>query len=578
MAEKSMFFDSIDGDREYPARDFAKYFSTLVTTGVFADQLDSLEVNGHGMELKSVIKPGRAFINGYFYENDDILELQHDTAHPTLDRIDRVVLRLDLSLEKREIRAVIIKGEPSEKPTPPPLIREGDIYDLPLAQQVIKAGLSYIPSDGSQTIDEREYVKYQAKPAWYPRGQVPMDAWMYACFPEELTQQEKEDIENNPSLMSIINKSSITEHGIKLKTIDYDIYTLTTKLYYNGALGYVDVEGLSGFTVAVFKDSQFIDTDASTAYIDTTNKLLQAKLTRAADTYNQYSYDSGNGNMYIDPRIDFQLYGQRRIMCSFEMPYSLLVDTVMIVGIRPNENHDAVSVRIDIYEGGTNGDPIGSSLAYGIIDNSSFHAGSIDTTTPFYYGRSTGLDKPIFLKKGKRYCVVISPNNNLGNSGNYITISYTNRSDYPPVGGNYIIKTSTDGGNRWTIVGENYANLMLRMKTRAVYDEEGIVYFKTKNLPYNVNFIRLYITEKLNEYAKILDEEIAFIPEISLDGGTTYVSGEIVEQRQDYIRGDFKEYIAEYKFETSGNQLKAKLLVPANHAVDRMAIYFKKEV
>jgi len=83
MAEKSRFFDTAltpegEFDRQYPAKDYADYFDTLVTTGVFADQLDALAVTGHGTQMKTILATGKAFIKGHYYENDSPLELVHD--------------------------------------------------------------------------------------------------------------------------------------------------------------------------------------------------------------------------------------------------------------------------------------------------------------------------------------------------------------------------------------------------------------------------------------------------------------------------------------------------------------------
>lgn len=215
MAENSRFFDvTIDKDREYSANDFAEYFETLVTSGVFAEQLNALQVTPHQSELKSIVDTGKAFLQGRYYENDSPLELEHVNPDPINGRIDRVVVRLDRS--KYTINATVITGTPSSSPVAPTLVREGDIFDVPLAQVRIKAGQSYIAAE--QVIDDREYARYQAKPAWYPMGQVPMDAWMYVNFPEQLTSEEKADIEANPTLMDIINGDTFKTHKNKLAT------------------------------------------------------------------------------------------------------------------------------------------------------------------------------------------------------------------------------------------------------------------------------------------------------------------------------------------------------------------------
>ena len=215
MAEKSMFFRSF-GDRRYYSSDWAKYFSTLIKGGVFGEQLNSLEVTAAGDGMNSIVKPGRAFIEGYFYENDSDLELTHEAADPVNDRIDRVVLRLDLNDENRYIKAFVRKGEASVNPVPPEPVREENIYEISLAQVKVRAASGIILAD--DITDERDneaicgYVRYQAKPAWYPQGVVPLDVWLYVHFPDQLTPQEKADIEANPVLMAIINGDTFHSH------------------------------------------------------------------------------------------------------------------------------------------------------------------------------------------------------------------------------------------------------------------------------------------------------------------------------------------------------------------------------
>ncbi|MCF8018198.1 MAG: hypothetical protein K9L62_02245 [Vallitaleaceae bacterium] len=209
MAEKSRFFDVelvVNGvpDREYPAKDYADYFDTLVSTGVFAEQLDSLELTGSGNAMQTILAPGKAFIKGYYYENDSPLTLTHEFPDPTQNRTDLVILRMDKRVENRYVKAFVITGTPGMGS--PELVLSDDVYEIAIAEVLIIAGKSFI--DTTEVTDAREYATYRTKPAWYPEGQVPMDAWMYVNFRDQLTTQEIADIEANPSLMSIINSNT----------------------------------------------------------------------------------------------------------------------------------------------------------------------------------------------------------------------------------------------------------------------------------------------------------------------------------------------------------------------------------
>lgn len=152
MAEQYRFFDSTDEDvREYRAAEFAEYFATFLSNGIFnADQ--ALRVTANGTNMSVSIEPGFAFIKGYLYKiADEPLVLNLDTADPTHDRIDRVVIRLDFT--QRSIRALILKGTPAVNPIPPAIVRNDTQFDLSLAQVHVVSAQSVIYP--SQIVDER---------------------------------------------------------------------------------------------------------------------------------------------------------------------------------------------------------------------------------------------------------------------------------------------------------------------------------------------------------------------------------------------------------------------------------------
>lgn len=151
LAERSLFFSSIEGDRRrYTAQDMAEYWHTFLNSGVKHDNnVPSLDVVADGNSMDVQISTGRAIIGGHLYICDGKKHTVN-LASATEDRIDRLVLRLDLSREIRDIFSVIKEGTEHE---PPELTREGDIYELSLAQIHVKAGKSFI--EQSDIIDER---------------------------------------------------------------------------------------------------------------------------------------------------------------------------------------------------------------------------------------------------------------------------------------------------------------------------------------------------------------------------------------------------------------------------------------
>lgn len=155
MAEIYKFFNSAPGDpREYFASDFANYFSSVLSAGLLLDENEEygLQVT-HESGLQTVVSPGKALIKGYSYENTTPLTLTHDLPEMTFDRIDRIVLRLDLRNQHRYIRLFVKTGEASADPVPPQLQCDEFIYELSLAQVRLHANTASI--DPADITDER---------------------------------------------------------------------------------------------------------------------------------------------------------------------------------------------------------------------------------------------------------------------------------------------------------------------------------------------------------------------------------------------------------------------------------------
>jgi len=102
MAQRSYFFDSVDHDRIYTAADFARVFGAIAgRDGVIYGYGDELAVSpGTGMTVK--VGTGAAFVQGRMLEVYSAAEtLSIATADGTSPRIDRVVVRVDLSTAQR---------------------------------------------------------------------------------------------------------------------------------------------------------------------------------------------------------------------------------------------------------------------------------------------------------------------------------------------------------------------------------------------------------------------------------------------------------------------------------------------
>lgn len=125
------FFNSINGDRKYNADDMTKYFDKIVSDGVFHDQASALKVTSSLSEGFTIdVHRGRGLIDCRWIENDTIYTITLDPSDMLLDRIDTVVMRLDLRESERKMEIAVVKGVPAVTPVPHQRVKTADIKEL----------------------------------------------------------------------------------------------------------------------------------------------------------------------------------------------------------------------------------------------------------------------------------------------------------------------------------------------------------------------------------------------------------------------------------------------------------------
>jgi len=153
MAISYGFFNSVNGDRKYNADDISNYFLKLISNGVFATPADAMQVQA-GSGLTVQVSAGWGFINCKWINNSAPYLITLDAADVALNRIDRIVLRLDPTTAVRTITIAVKKGSPASNPQPPSLTRTvGGVWELSLAQIAINAGATTITQ--ADITDER---------------------------------------------------------------------------------------------------------------------------------------------------------------------------------------------------------------------------------------------------------------------------------------------------------------------------------------------------------------------------------------------------------------------------------------
>lgn len=114
-------------DRNYIAQQFANYFALFIGNGVFGSPTNQLQVIP-GTGLTVVVKPGWAFINGYWYHNSENLVLSVPANSAVSNRVDSVRLRYNDT--NRTVSALYFTGDTTN-------VRGETIYDLKLAEVIV---------------------------------------------------------------------------------------------------------------------------------------------------------------------------------------------------------------------------------------------------------------------------------------------------------------------------------------------------------------------------------------------------------------------------------------------------------
>lgn len=150
MAVKYGFFNSVNGDRLYNADDISNFFYKLISDGVLATPSTNLQVQA-GTGLQVSVSPGYGMINAKYINVTTPQAVQLTSADIALDRIDRIVMKLDRT--SRQITIYVKTGTPGATPTIPPLTRTDDVWELSLARVHVASGATSITQE--DITDER---------------------------------------------------------------------------------------------------------------------------------------------------------------------------------------------------------------------------------------------------------------------------------------------------------------------------------------------------------------------------------------------------------------------------------------
>lgn len=127
-------------------------------TGILHGELNDSLVYGDSSGMQVKVKSGRAWLDGFFFQDDASggdTALSIAAADPSNPRVDLVVLRLDHTIPS--IAYVVLTGTPAGSPVAPtPTQTVGGRWELPLAKVAVAAAASTISA--ANVTDQRTFA------------------------------------------------------------------------------------------------------------------------------------------------------------------------------------------------------------------------------------------------------------------------------------------------------------------------------------------------------------------------------------------------------------------------------------
>ncbi|WAX12100.1 hypothetical protein CS266P2_00066 [Clostridium phage CS266P2] len=148
MAERSGFFnarEAEDGtyDREYDGEQFAEYFANFISNGVYANPANQLKVvfdDSPSKPFVVVVRRGKAYIDGYWYELTEDMEITIPVN--TKAYIVKDVIRCTLDKAERKISIVLEEDVISDYP-----MNNNTRHDLVLSTIVVQPNASKLNAE-----------------------------------------------------------------------------------------------------------------------------------------------------------------------------------------------------------------------------------------------------------------------------------------------------------------------------------------------------------------------------------------------------------------------------------------------
>lgn len=131
------FYNSMDHDRVYNARQVSQIFDGIIQDGVYETLGGALMVvPNSGMTI--TVRSGRAWFNHTWTYNDADMPITLEGSNPITQRIDAIILEIDESATVRANSIKVLRGtDASVNPQKPTLVNDSVLHQYPLAYVTI---------------------------------------------------------------------------------------------------------------------------------------------------------------------------------------------------------------------------------------------------------------------------------------------------------------------------------------------------------------------------------------------------------------------------------------------------------
>lgn len=187
----SGFFDSLNRDRKYNAIQFGSIFDGIIIDGIFMSVGNCFRVTaGEGMTV--VVAPGRAWFKHTWILNDSQYPITLDQSELILNRIDAIVIDVNINQDVRKNTIKVLKGTPAaNNPARPALINEYRHQQYPLAYISVRANVIEIRTADITSMVGTSESPYVTGPLQTVNIDALLDQWQdqYLEFYENQTQE-----------------------------------------------------------------------------------------------------------------------------------------------------------------------------------------------------------------------------------------------------------------------------------------------------------------------------------------------------------------------------------------------------